>query len=405
MYCSQCGTMVKNGAKFCSQCGHRVEQDLICAEQADAALDAENSCGMQKSTISEESNNANLNTQGSLNLNCESIENKKNNESTSDSIDAVPQTTNLKSAVQSNKRRSRRKIPIVVLIALIVAACASVAYAAYSIYNNIWLPAQQQTQAGTLEGAEEEKEWVMPEIEAHSIEVNGPTDPFVNAEGERREYSWVYDTLTNPNDEEAINEINKVIENSFNASAEKCRLTASSKSANQVTINKQIKVTYLSDKYVCFLDTSYITNWGAHGWTEMGSATFNIRTGQRVSPESVFGLSSDEALDLTKTAFRTFMNSYTTGNSLYKPSEVEGLVSKVTIKKDEYTDNNIPDCSRLVISNAGLLYTTDPYEIGSYADGTRRILVKGFDSSALAGETIGGYIYDIQLVPTPKDNY
>ena len=61
---------------------------------------------------------------------------------------------NLKAAVESGKRRSRRPIQMIVLVALALALATSVAFAAHYIYINIWLPAQQEQQSNAASGSD-----------------------------------------------------------------------------------------------------------------------------------------------------------------------------------------------------------------------------------------------------------
>ena len=101
-------------------------------------------------------------------------------------------------------------------------------------------------------------------------------------------------------------------------------------------------------------------------------------------------MSEDEAVSATEQAVKTYLAS--NPSDIYKTSEV---VSAIEDRISNYNEGYSADQSAssqtfspFVITNEGLVYMTGDYELGSYAFGTRNILVKGFSDNAKAGTAV-----------------
>lgn len=126
MYCRHCGNEIPNEARFCPACGEETQQNNI----------PNNTIAARNGSTRNEPNEITGRNQGPALT--EAVQARSQVEAS--------ETSTLKAAVESGKKRSRRKIPMIVLVVLSLALAASVAYAAYHVYTDIWVPAQQEQQ-------------------------------------------------------------------------------------------------------------------------------------------------------------------------------------------------------------------------------------------------------------------
>lgn len=121
MYCRNCGSEIPDEAKFCTFCGTETVSPKNQEQKNDEGQKPSEAADQAASSASTEQ-------VGSL-------------------AEASSQTpSNLKAAVESNKKRSRRRMPMILLVALALALATSVAYAAYRVYTDVWMPMQQEQQ-------------------------------------------------------------------------------------------------------------------------------------------------------------------------------------------------------------------------------------------------------------------
>ena len=147
--------------------------------------------------------------------------------------------------------------------------------------------------------------------------------------------------------------------------------------SHPATLTKSIKISYMDDNIVCFLDSGYQTAWGAHGWGFRQSQTYNLKTGELIDPWTVFGMTKEEAIQATENAVRTYLASKP--SDIYTTSEViENIKSRINNDEEWNIASSTQTFSPLVITDEGLVYPTANYELGSYAFGVRNIVVVGF---------------------------
>ncbi len=371
MYCINCGSELNANAKFCSYCGAKMHSEQ---KQPEAEIEpaAEVPPRVNDESAPEQSNAESLPTTSNAPMGSE----------------AVGENTNLKAAVQQNKKRSRRHVPIIVLVALTLALASSVAYAAYCVYTYVYLPSQQQAEAPVVseevaeEESVEETPVAKPEAESHSISVSTLAD----STGERSDRTWRYDLLTNPNNSTAISAINSAIESSINPHASQME-SATIYDAVEVTYARTLMLSYLSDDYVSFIDFRLSGIPGTHSqsgtWSDYYGIVFDLKTGEAVDAGTALGLSNNDANSAAQSALTTFLSN----SSLSSSTKSDILASFSTDRIDTAKDSTvIPGSSRLALTNKGLVYT--PTLIGNEKTKYGPIVVKDFEDGSLVGTEI-----------------
>ena len=346
MFCPQCGKEIPSEAIFCPYCRAEIHNNAVGSEQEKAFNSAE--------------------------------------------PEQIIEGQSLKSALRTNRKRPKRLLTQVLIVALALALATSVAYAAYYVYTNVWLPSQQ-TQEQQQPAAEEPTYTVNTVIE----EVSVPDDPY-NSPGQRSNDTWEYDQIVSSVQSDAIDNINRRIQENMINEAE-----ATSSSPNTVeslnngefddpvTLSKNIKISYMDNNIVCFLDSGYQTVWGVHGWSFRQSQTYDLKTGEPIDPWTVFGMTKEEAIQATEKAVRTYLAS--NPSDIYTTSEaIENIESRINNDEGWNSSSSDQTFSPLVITNEGLVYLTAHYELGSYAFGIRDIVVARFDGdNSKVGTDIG----------------
>ena len=354
MFCPECGKRIDEGSAYCPYCGKKLTH-------TGASPSAPNSP------------NCNL----------------------KEFAQAQHEMTDLKQAFRSNRRRPSRKLLHVIVIALALALATSVAYAAYYVYTNVWVPSQQTQQQPTEEAA--------PTYTVNTVTVNVsvPSDVYSNS-GKREEDTWYYPQIVSSVHSDAIDNINRRIQETMEGSAEKTSdypanwseinnlLDSGSDEYATCTLSRGMEITYMDNDIVCVHDACYATGWGAHGFHFSQSQTYDLKTGEVIDPWTVFGMDEDEAISATGQAVKTYLSS--NPSDLLTPSEAaEGINDRISNYNTGYSldqSSSAQTFSPFVITNEGLVYMTGDYELGSYAFGTRNILVEGFDSNAKPGTAV-----------------
>lgn len=105
MYCAQCGATIDNDSLFCSACGARI-------------ANAENN---PSRIIADQSHSAGT---------------------AADTEQCAEDPASLQNAVESTRKRSRRRMPLIMLVALAIALTATIAFAAHYAYTEYIAPQQ-----------------------------------------------------------------------------------------------------------------------------------------------------------------------------------------------------------------------------------------------------------------------
>lgn len=135
MYCTQCGSEIKDAAKFCTACGAPVDGAIsVDGDGTEATKAAE----WVAETTAETTAGS-----GSPSFAAEPAE---------PAADSQPVT--FKAVMDTAKQKSKRRIPLVVLLALALALTSGVAYAAYRVYTDVIVPAMQAQQEQQGQGAD-----------------------------------------------------------------------------------------------------------------------------------------------------------------------------------------------------------------------------------------------------------
>lgn len=367
MFCRNCGSEIPSNAKFCTMCG----TETVAPKNQE-----------QKNNEGQKPNEA-----------ADQATNSTSTEQVGSVAEASSQTpSNLKAAVESNKKRSRRRMPMILLVALALALATSVAYAAYRVYTDVWMPMQQEQQ-GTSQ----------PTYTVNTVttDVSVPSNPFYSSD-KRASDTWSYPQIVSSTPSSAIDNINRRIQETMENTAAKTnaypdtwdeiqnKMESDPDEYGACTLTRGMDITYMDDTYVCIRDAGYATGWGAHGFHFSQSQTYNLQTGELVDPWTVFGMSKGEAISATEQAVKTYLTANPSDN--YKTSEVISYIDdRINNYNNGYSVNESASSqtsSPFVITNEGLVYMTSDYELGSYAFGTRNILVKGFSNDSKVGTAI-----------------
>lgn len=132
MYCTHCGKELDENAKFCGRCGAKVERSETSKLQEATSRPEDPDGNLHIAESPSEPSGEAIDVQ--LLDETESSSRSKDNSST------------LKAAVASNRKRSRRRMPLILVIALVLALTASIAFAAYYAYTQVYLPQQEAQQ-------------------------------------------------------------------------------------------------------------------------------------------------------------------------------------------------------------------------------------------------------------------
>ena len=213
------------------------------------------------------------------------------------------------------------------------------------------------------------------EVESHSVQVSVPCEPDYS-EQERENKTWNYDLLKNPNNSEGINKINSLIQESMDKSVQKAESVPYGRGGDRAIITRNVKVSFINDKVVCYSDGNYSTGWGPHGSHDVGSVVFDLNTGEVIDVASYLGITQSELLSNVQQALSINLSN--------KPSDTsaEKIVDAVKLEKDDPLGISLEGITKLGFSKNGVLYyTTAEYELGSYAAGTRAIVVGSENAS------------------------
>ena len=221
------------------------------------------------------------------------------------------------------------------------------------------------------------------DVVTKSIEVSIPTDL---ATGGRETTTWIYQVLSNPEESSAIAKINNEIEYSMKESVRRTESTPSSLTAENVIRRRDIQVSYLDNKVVCFVDTSVMSSSSqGYGWYERGGVAYSLQNGTAVELSTLYYVSPTNTLNAVKNAVRTYMDKYGTG--YYTTDEV---VSRVSLSTKTPKGIALANRGKLAIMREGLVYITEDEEIGDYSAGRRGIIVKPSSDEYQVGEIVNG---------------
>ena len=446
MFCSNCGKEIPNEAKFCTDCGAKVAAPQSSSEEASSDIEAKplddardlvgtdteaptvgkdpaagaNDDSSDAETVEEPVEKEGVspsgyphaeasNDAGAAEIPCAGAH-------TDDMTPAAvgAETSNLKTAVAQNKKRSRRRIPMIVLVALALALATSVAFAAHYVYTNIWLPAHQEQTSATDNPQEPaaEAESAQPEetisySPSKTYEyVDVPSDPY-RSPGKKTSQKWSYDQLTSEKMSAGAQAINSRIKTAFNATESKSssypstiadldRLLATADNDDlSCTMGRDIAISYFKNDIVGVYDSRYATNYGGSGgWPVLRGATYNVNTGEPVAPQSVFGLSIEETVSAAQTAVRAYLNS---NPSTFSTSEAcMSIATRIKSTEASGLGEDLEGSSCLVLTKKGLAYLSSYGELGDYSYGVHAIIIASDDDSLIGTEITSREIHGIE---------
>lgn len=278
-----------------------------------------------------------------------------------------------------------------IMIAAFIAA-AGIAYAAFMLYKNVIEPNLQQQSVQQEQATERPKkderavEEVVYTLEAKSLTVSAPVDPMLE-QGERRDMEWSYPQLKSSTKDDVADKINKAILEPLQIDAERTNRASDNEQSDAELypdgefpcISRNVTVTYMDENFFCIRDERYSTGWGPHGGTVVTGVIFDLHTGDTVSPQDMFGIDTEDLASSMSSA----VWPYLTEMGREHPSDYNSM-----LMRSNSSDYSIKGSTCLCVTSKGLVYHTEDYELGSFADGNCEILVASWDDEFQVGSEV-----------------
>lgn len=366
MFCPVCGTKVGDSARFCTGCG--------------APLNALHQGGIDAST------QVNQAETGSFAGPANPVD-----FGSPAPLPQQPRRSNMLDFLVEKRQIGNRWVPTFALIIASFIVAAGIAYAAFMLYKNVVEPRiqgpvqQEQTRNIVQTDDGRKKSEVGVTVRNESMAVSVPTDAILSP-GEREDREWSYPQLESDVKDDAIDSINDQIKSSMQADVDRTSLPAADGSdggrglvdGSGPCVHRQITATYLSDQYFCIRDERYDTNWGPHGTTTVTGVVFDLRTGETVNPLTLFGETSESI----SSAIANAMMPYVQDNPYWSTDYGD-------VASWEF-ENGMEGSSFLYVTDEGLVYHSQDYELGFYAAGNVDVVVRAWEDSSLVGALSSG---------------
>ena len=229
-------------------------------------------------------------------------------------------------------------------------------------------------------------EEVVYTLEAKSLTVSAPVDPMLN-QGERTDMEWSYPQLKSSTKDDAADKINKAILEPLQIDAERTNRASDNEQSDAELypdgefpcISRNVTVTYMDENYFCIRDERYSTGWGPHGDTFVTGVIFDLHTGDTVSPQDMFGIDTEDLASSMSSA----VWPYLTEIGREYPSDYNSM-----LMRSNSSDYSIKGSTCLYVTSKGLVYRTEDYELGTFADGNCEILVASWDDESQVGSEV-----------------
>lgn len=366
MFCPVCGTKVRDNARYCTGCGAplgALQQGGVDTPVQVNQVEAVNPAAP--------ANPVNVGSPAPM--------------------PQQPKRSSMLDFLVEKRQIGNRLVPTFALIIASFIAAAGIAYAAFMVYKNVIEPRiqepvqQEQTNDTAQADNGSKKSEISVTVRNESMTVSVPIDAIMSP-GEREDHEWAYPQLESDVKDDAIDTINDQIRSSMQADADRTNSPAADGSdggggfvdGSGPCVDRQITATYLSDQYFCIRDERYDTNWGPHGMTTVTGVVFDLRTGETVSPLTLFG----ETSEFISSAIANAMMPYVRDNPYW--SKDYGNVASWDY---EY---GMSGASLLYVTDEGLIYHSQDYELGSYADGNVDVVVRAWEDGSLVGALSSG---------------
>ncbi len=394
-YCPQCGSKVREGAKFCGECGsHLPDEDNVSELKGEEGVEVSQMVSSEPSAP-------------------ESVAPKAKEASR-------PWHQKLgKKLTEPVKIGSIAFMPFYAAIIVAVVTTVGVAFAAVMLYQNVIEPAIVQLQQSAGDQAEEavekdesdeqaadeqttdaqeSQEATEFSYEMQSATANVPADPY-HSPGKRFEITYTYPVLAANGKSAAVEKINKAIKDSVDADVASSSSVADSTESEEwnkegalrsACFGRSISVTYMDDSIVCFLDRRSDYSFGTHGGTTESGVVFDLKTGDVIDGASLFGLEGSDLSNATVSAVTAYAND--PNNNVDMKFASQGLSEVGATCLETYISDDtahfIDGCSRYYVAEEGLVYFVGRYVLGSYAAGSADIVVAAWEDESLVGTSV-----------------
>lgn len=323
MYCGQCGEENKDDALFCKSCGAG-----LAGSAAAQPFPAQPEGGLPE--------------------------------------EQQAQAGSFKSAVESSRKRSLRRIPTIVLIALITLLVSSVAFAACLFVTEVLSP-QQRAQVLSVFGIEEKPEY---SVESEEVSISRAYDSGQSIDFSEETDVWHIDVLRTSIPSSSVDAINAEVRQNFEQFRHGAENIVPGEEQN---VQAEYRITYLSDEYVSFRCLQSVYPVGqAKTYTEAYGMAFSLETGERVDPWSVVGV------DGSQLGGKTFFACGASANKIGEPVSSEwerrSQSARARLVSEFETNTN-----KYYLTSEGLAYSLRNYELGSIHRWD--LIVEGFDEA------------------------
>ena len=175
------------------------------------------------------------------------------------------------------------------------------------------------------------------------------------------EESWTYPQFSCTVESDAIDELNATLKADYDETLAATKAWTSDSEDAQCLTYRAV-VVYLEGSIASVRIETYYTLWGAHGWSDVRGAVYDLDTGAQLSVETVSGLSSSTLRTTATSAIYAYLE--TDPSDILDDEELEEMISEI-----------VADSTRYYLCAEGLVVATQPYELGSYAYGGKQIVV------------------------------
>lgn len=326
--CSKCNSKITEEALFCPECGNRL----------DSKTDQEPI--------------------------------KRNEESDNPSKKAA---NPLRKTIKHSLKLSHRTVRMISLVTLVLVLGSSIAYAVFRAHQNTYPQSQQSETASTYAKKDPETNY---QITDRTLKVSVPN---TEANGKRETAIWHYDELTCTDANKATTAINAIVKKTITKTAKNTE--SQNKELVDCTLRREIKITHITDDYVCYADCQDLTNGGTVTRIRNG-VYFDLKTGKSVKPSTAIGESTEE---LTKKS-RKAIKAYLKGNPVY--SDDQSLNEEIV--EDAKVDSYKGDLgleSSLLLTNKGVVWVSSTAML-RYSSEIAHIVVEPRTNDLSVGDNI-----------------
>ena len=190
-------------------------------------------------------------------------------------------------------------------------------------------------------------------------------------------YLWSYPVISVKNGKEtkAVKSLNAMFKKSYEddlAASKSWTLD----SGDQQTWWHRTQVTSIADGIASVRQDRYLYGGGMHGNSEVVCTFYDLATGKEIAAKDALGMSDADIKDLVSAGIRAFFEN-NPSDLLETSSDREEAIAEVAAQPN-----------RVFRTDDAIVVHTGDYELGSYAFGTRDIVIKALGNAISVGDDI-----------------